>query len=105
LYVLIANIDTFKIPICVLITNNMYSNFKKTVKHGSEKGMFGKDVEEHLYKLQKETIDAKHDGWASGNPYFLQDVEEADSKRLITKGLKARFLALNKAANKALHPK
>lgn len=82
-----------------------FSNFKSTIKYGSENKMFGKDVEEHLYQLQKETIDAKHDGWGSGNSYFLEDVEEADAKRLITPGLKERFMLLNKKANKALHPK
>lgn len=67
--------------------------------------MFGKDVEEHLYQLQKESINAKHDGWESGNAYFLEDVKEADAKRLITPGLKERFMLLNKKANNALHPK
>ena len=83
----------------------MFANFKKAIKHGSEQNIFGKDVEDHLYKLQKETIDAKHDDWESGNSYFLQDVKEAYEKQKITKGLKARFELLNKQANKALHPK
>lgn len=82
-----------------------FSNFKNTIKYGSEQEMFGKDVEEHLYQLQKETNDAKHGGWDSGNSYFLEDVEDADAKNLITPGLKGRFMLLNKKANKALHPK
>lgn len=61
----------------------MIANFKKAIMHGSEKNIFGKDVEDQLYKLQKETIDAKHDDWESGNSYFLQDVKERmKSKRL-----------------------
>ena len=82
----------------------MFPNFKQSINYVANNNLASSEVVDHLSNVHKEACDAKHEGWYSGNAYFLDDVKEIDNKGLVSKRLKAFFLKVNSDANKAKHP-